>query len=83
LPIYENYRSETPVYFHYATGPKNYEISLFGLKLLATTVVGPLAATLPTSWQCFLLMVSWQLITVFGKKVKIVTGGLLCAQRRT
>jgi len=21
-PIYENYRSETPVYFHYATGSK-------------------------------------------------------------
>jgi len=37
-PIYENYKSETPVYFHYATGSKNYEISLFGLKLLATTV---------------------------------------------
>jgi len=37
-PIYENYRSETPVYFHYATGSKNYEISLFGLKHLATTV---------------------------------------------
>jgi len=37
-PIYENYRSETPVYFHYATGSKNYEISPFGLKLLATTV---------------------------------------------
>jgi len=37
-PIYENYRSEAPVYFHYATGSKNYEISLFGLKLLATTV---------------------------------------------
>jgi len=35
-PIYENYRSETPVYFHYATGSKNYENSLFGLKLLAT-----------------------------------------------
>jgi len=31
--IYANYRSETPVYFHYATGSKNYEISLFGLKL--------------------------------------------------
>ena len=31
--IYENYRSETPVYFHYATGSKNYEISLFDLKL--------------------------------------------------
>ena len=40
-PIYENYRSETPVYFHYATGSKNYEISLFGLKLLATTVYPP------------------------------------------
>jgi len=26
------------VYFHYATGSKNYEISLFGLKLLAMTV---------------------------------------------
>jgi len=37
-PIYENYRSETPVHFHYATGLKYYEISLFGLKLLATTV---------------------------------------------
>ena len=37
-PIYENYRSETPVYFHYATGSKNYEISLFGLKLLVTAV---------------------------------------------
>jgi len=36
--IYENYGSETPVYFHYATGSKNYEISLFGLKLLATAV---------------------------------------------
>jgi len=35
-PIYENYRSETPVYFHYATGSKSCEISLFGL--LATTV---------------------------------------------
>jgi len=33
MPIYENYRSETPVYFHYATVSKNYEISLFGLKL--------------------------------------------------
>ena len=31
-PNYENYRSETPVYFHYTTGSKNYEISLFGLK---------------------------------------------------
>jgi len=51
-PIYEKYRWETPVYFHYATGSKNYEISLFGLKLskkyeislfglklLATTVI--------------------------------------------
>jgi len=38
MPIYENYRSGTPVYFHYAMGSKNYEISLFGLKLLATTV---------------------------------------------
>jgi len=37
-PIYENYRSETPMYFHYATGSKNYDISLFGLKRLATTV---------------------------------------------
>jgi len=37
-PIYGNYRSDTPVYFHYATGSKNYDISLFGLKLLATTV---------------------------------------------
>jgi len=37
-PIYENNRSKTPVYFHYATGSKNYEISLYGLKLLATTV---------------------------------------------
>jgi len=36
--IYENYRSETPAYFHYATRSKNYEISLFGFKLLATTV---------------------------------------------
>ena len=38
-PIYEKYRSETPMYFHYATGSKNYEISLFGLKLMATTAV--------------------------------------------
>jgi len=32
-PIYENYISERPVYFHYATASKNCEISLFGLKL--------------------------------------------------
>jgi len=32
-PIIENCRSETPVNFHYPTGSKNYEISLFGLKL--------------------------------------------------
>jgi len=32
-PIYENYRSETPAYVHYATRSKKYEISLFGLKL--------------------------------------------------
>jgi len=32
-PIYENDRLQTPVYFHYSTGSKNYEISLFGLKL--------------------------------------------------
>jgi len=37
-PIYENYRSETPLYFHDATGSKNYEISLFVLRRLATTV---------------------------------------------
>jgi len=37
-PIYENYRSETPVCFHYDTGSKNYQNSLFGHKLLATTV---------------------------------------------
>jgi len=45
-PIYENYRLETPVYFHYATGSKNYEMSLFGLNLLAPTVCHKMARKL-------------------------------------
>jgi len=29
MPIYEKYRSETPVYFHYTTGSKNFKISVW------------------------------------------------------